>query len=389
MWWTKNKMKKIYAITHQGLEPVVQKDINELLKVESVCGDSYAVFDVKDLIDACKFTYLSQSPIRVLYGIKEFNFNTDEDIDNQTQDLDVSELLSSEQTFKVTCKRIGNHTFNHCDIEKLVGQNIDEKVDSKVNLENPNIIIHVYIKENKCIIGYDLSGFNLSKRSFLVFTNPSLIRGTISYGMVRLIGFDGKGTLLDPFMKSGGIPLESALFTNGISPHYYEKDNFSFLDFKIFSDLDFDEILDKWDKDHLNKDCNSKSFLYGYDSQLKFLKSTQKNCKVAGVNDMISTSKIDIDWLDTKFSENQLDFVVTYPPFISKRFENEAIVLKQWSALFYQVDFILKPTGKLGLLTRTPDKLKAKAKENKFKVEKEFTIYQGQEDFSYLIFSKE
>jgi 23S rRNA G2445 N2-methylase RlmL len=382
-------MKKIYVITHQGLEVVAQKDIKEILNLDSVCGDSYTFFETKELLDACKFTYLAQSPIRVLYGIKEFEFETDEDIDNNTLDLDVSELLNSDQTFKVTCKRIGNHTFNHCDVEKIVGQNIDEKVDSKVDLENPNILIHVYIKENKCIIGYDLSGFNLSKRSFLVFTNPSLIRGTISYGMLRLIDFDGKGILFDPFMKSGGIPIEAALFVNGISPHFYEKDNFSFLDFQVFSELDFDDLFDKWNKDHKKKDVDSKSFVHGYDSQLKFLKSTQKNCKVAGVNDLITTSKIDLDWLDTKFNENQLDFVVTYPPFISKRFENEAEVLKTWSALFYQLDFILKPTGKVGLLTRTPDKLKEKAKENKFKLEKEFTIYQGKENFSYLILKKE
>jgi len=91
-----------------------------------------------------------------------------------------------------------NDDFSSQDIEKETGafiiNNIKEKkaYDQKVDLENPDLIFYVYIFNERCYLGIDFCGFDLSKRDYKVFSSASDIKGTIAYSLLRIVGYKKK-----------------------------------------------------------------------------------------------------------------------------------------------------------------------------------------------------
>ena len=87
------------------------------------------------------------------------------------------------------------------------------------------------------------------------------------------------------------------------------------------------------------------------------LKSAEKNAKVAGVNKLIDFSRMDVSWLDTKFSKGEVDIVVSQLPSPSKSFAEERVE-KLLKELFYQLEYILSRKGTCVFLTRAPEACK-------------------------------
>jgi 23S rRNA G2445 N2-methylase RlmL len=125
-----------------------------------------------------------------------------------------------------------------------------------------------------------------------------------------------------------------------------------------------------------------KSKVYGFDSQLRYLKAAQKNCKLAGVE--VNLSKADVEWLDTKFEKNSVDLIVSDPPRMSKHKDIKKLN-KVYNELFYQADYILKKKGKVVLLVKDDTIIEA-AEKHKFKIDKSSLLNQGKDIFKIISF---
>ena len=108
--------------------------------------------------------------------------------------------------------------------------------------------------------------------------------------------------VVDPFCGSGTIPIEVAMYLENKSPNYFTKDKFQFC--KLH-----DHDLNKYDD--LKK---VKAKIYGYDYVLNCITSSRKNAKVSVVDKLITFSKVEVEWLDTKMKKNEVDYIVTAPP---------------------------------------------------------------------------
>lgn len=362
---------KALAIVFKGIEEAAKKEIENIISKKAEIRPACLLFEASEE-EIVRLCYKSQTLQRVISLFKSFKITDDfeKDIKDNISNCDFS--LLADKTFKVECKRIGKHAFSSQDIEAYTGEVILDNVSTKVVMDNPEREIFVYIFDNDCYIGLDFCGFDLSKREYKVFTHASDFNGAVASSFLYFLGYSGKEKLLDPFCMTGTLLVEAALFSTGKSAHFFQKEKFLFNKF-----LEID--LTKFDED---KEAGN---IFGFDSLMHNISSAKKNSKIAGISQKINFSRIDVDWLDTKFGENEIDIILTKPKEPSK-VVSEKDATRLLKELFHQASFVLKKDGKMGLILEKPDFAKPLA-EN-FKLEKEIEIMQGKKKFYFLIFCK-
>jgi len=292
---------KYIAITARGLEDISQKEIKEILKANSECvADGRILFTTRS-ID--KLLQKTQSIMKV-YELHQMCL--------MLKDI---QPFPIESPFRVHCSRYGAHAFSSQEVERAVGE-LFFKAGNTVDLKNSKTIVFVDIIDENIFVGVDKTPELLSKRAYRIKIHNQSINACIAYGLVRLSGYNGKKIFLDPFSKDGIIAIEAALYKKG----------------KIFA----------------------------YDALFPNVRSTEINATLAKVRKGINISRIEPEWLDTKFQKGEVDIVVSSLPFASKS-NPEKDVRKLYKELFYQLAFILKKNGKLVFIVPKADLLKEMA----------------------------
>lgn len=349
----------------------MQKEVNEIINAKSKIEDSVVIFNIKNEKELCKLCYLGQSFSRVLLFIDSFKLEKISDVKRKT---DFSFLKGKK--IQVKCERIGEHGFSSMDIAKELSEHIFDKVKCSADFKNPEIIIYVYIFNENCHIGVDYAGFDLSKRDYKVYLHPEAMKGTTAYFMLCIGNYNKNMVLLDPFCGSGVIPIEAAYFSSGFPINAFRKEKFQFIKIGIVDE----KFLQKFDKK-----IKFKGKIYGYDSQMRHINASKQNAKIGGVEKLINFSRVDVEWLDTKFKKAEIDLIVTDLPHITKW--NEKKIRKIYDEFFYQAEFTLKKNGRIVSISNND--LKEAAKKQGFGLENEFTIQKKNQQLKIAVFKKE
>jgi len=363
---SKKSQMKFLAITHKGLEDISSLEIKELIGKKADAEDGCVLFDCFEE-EAALICYKAQSVRKVMQLIDSFKVSSLKNIKDSVK-KNISEFkkfITDDRTFAVRCIKLENEELLTDDICTETADSLALK--SKVNLNNPDVTVLVYIYGKNCYIGIDFGTEDLGKRDYRVFVHQEALKATIAYSLLRIAEYENKDTILDPFCGSGTILIEAALFSTNFSQNYYSKDKFAFL--KLYPTID----LNKFDKK-----TKLKGKLLGYDKELRHVVAAKKNAKIAGIEDEIEFSRCEIEWLDTKVKEKEIDKIVTNPPNLTKRI-NDKVVEKIYDKLFFQAEFILKKEGTVTLITKTSDLIKKAAEKYKFKIAHEREIKIGQD----------
>ncbi|MCH8003226.1 MAG: methyltransferase [Nanoarchaeota archaeon] len=376
---------KGFLITHKGMEDIAALEVKELIgknpKIEETC----IVFDIKKYEELFELCYKSQSAIGIHYFLFEFNHNNlFNDFKKNLEKIRLNDWLSKNIQFRVKCLKNYDNNILTPEIEKRFGEIIIEYIQKKydykqkVNLEDPEVIIFTYLTEKKCYVCIDFTGFDLSKRSYKIFSNSADIRGTIGYFLVRLSNYNKNETLLDCFSGSGTIPIEAALFASNFPINFFNKEKFIFLKFDKFKDFNFEKFFKRLDKNILDQ----KLKIHNIDSSMKNLNSTKKNSKIAGIDKKINFSRIDLEWLDTKFEKGKIDKIITkLPPSKQKDINNI------YNEFFYQAEFILNKKGNIVLIGKK-DLVKKYSSKYKFKIFDERNVFSGKMQYEIFVLNK-
>jgi len=379
-------MNRGFAITSKGAEHISKVELKELVNCKNITTKETVVkFDIKELIDLCTICYKAQSMFRAGLLLAEFKVEKTleksvKSIKTHLDKLDLSNWIKN--SFIVKCERQGKHDFHSVDIAGKVANLIIKKHKNlKTDFDNPDLIFYLYIYNNKGYFGIDFAGFELAKRQYKIFNHPESLKGVTGYAVVKESGFTANKVLVDPFMGSGVIVIEAALCASNFPVQYYNKDKL------FFTRLDFFKpIENKFFKEHDSKIKTKKNKIYGYDFQLRYLKAAQKNSKLAGIEKNLNLSKLEVDWLHTKFEKNSVDCIVTDHPRMSKHKDINKLK-KIYNKLFDQASSILKKKGVIVILSKDKDVLIEIAEKHKFKIMKSYLLNQGKEIFNVLKFT--
>ncbi len=317
---------KYIAICAEGLEDITQKEIKEILKTSSkIIQPGRVLFEISSVQ---KLVTKTQSIIKLYEFKQQCKLHTE------------IKTFSLASPFRVVCSNHGEYVLSSQEVEKDVGEKFFAEGNT-VDLKHPKTIVFVDIVDETIFVGIDLTPELLSRRSYRIKIHNQSINACIAYGLVRLSGYAGKKVFLDPFAKDGIIAIEAARYKKG----------------KIFA----------------------------YESLFPLVHNIEINATLAKVRKEMTISRIETEWLDTKFGEGEVDCVATAVPFPSKtQSENQVKVL--YKDFFYHLSFILKKGGKIVCIAPTLILLKTFSED--FTIVEERSVSTSKLRYSVVVFKK-
>jgi putative N6-adenine-specific DNA methylase len=388
-------MIKACAITDKGIEKITLLELGEIIKSKPQASTEEGVmlFECKNYDELLTFCYKTQSARRIILLLGSYDFKSQEElmakIKESLKKTELTEWFEKGKSFKVECERIGKHSFGSQNIEEDAGERIIFAAKESLgfmpsaSMKSPDTTFYVFINQSKAYFGIDLCGRDLSKRNYRIFSAPGIINANLAYALARMSSYDPgkKQKFLDLFCKSGVVCIELALYATNLSINYYSKD-FAFKKLKPFKSKDWDAFFKKIDE----KSKLKKLDIRGSDPLLRNLEASKKNAKLAGIDKLISFSKIDVEWLDTKFEEKSIDLIASRIPCPSKH-TAESTIKKLYKELFYQLEFVMKKGGRMAFLTENTSLLKEMLTKD-FKLIQEDELWSGEQRFQLVILEK-
>ena len=379
-------MMKGLLITEKGMEQTALQEIIELISAEASASERVVVFEAKSYEQLFRLCYLSQSAYKVLALFNTFSIkNTlDKDLASIKKAIDSADygnILPKKFSFRVNCQRIGEQEYNSLDIDREAGAMILEHFKcSSVVMESPDIIFYLFINENTGYFGLDLSGTDLSKRAYKIFNHPQALKGPVGFHLLKMAEVKAKDVILDPFCGSGVIPIEAAICLKGFPVRFYNKE-FQFLKLKKIDAEKFFKSID-------SKIKKTKPRIFCFDKEFHYVNAAKKNAKIAGIDKDIEFSRLDIEWLDTKFDKESVDRIITNPPRASFRTDVK-LTEKTYNEFFYQAEFVLKKNGHIIMICDDSTLLKKCADNKGFRLHAESDIWSGSKQLNVLEFRKD
>lgn len=272
------------AKTFHGLEPVLAKEL-QALGAEQVRPINRAVQFQGDLAMLYRANYQLRTALRILYPIAHFQCRSERDLYQGIYKIDWSEWMSVQDTLAVDAV-VRSQTFRHSKFVALKAK--DAVVDQfrakmrrrpSVDVEAPNLRIHVHINEQDCTVSLDSSGRSLHLRGYRQESVKAPINEVLAAGILSLAGWPQERPFLDPMCGSGTFPIEAALMSTN-TPGQYLNPHFGFQKWPNFNRPLWKTVMVEGMK-------AKKNFLdvpfFGFDKNPGAIAAAQKNAHTAGV----------------------------------------------------------------------------------------------------------
>lgn len=184
----------------------------------------------------------SRLAIRVLMPVHKFVARDESILYREVQKIDWSGYLRARGTLAVDAV-VHNSSFTHSlYVAQLTKDAIVDQfrnatgIRPSVDLDDPDVRVHLHINENRATLSLDSSGDSLHKRGYRLKTNTVPVNEVLAAGIIRHSGWDGKSSFSGPMCGSGTFVIEAAMMAIRRAPGYARK--FGFMRW-----LDYDENL--------------------------------------------------------------------------------------------------------------------------------------------------
>jgi len=214
--------------------------------------------------------------------------------------------LGPETSFAVRVYRRGAHDFQSPELERAFGALLVDRYRAPVNLTEPDLLVRVDLFEDALFLGLQLSRRALSLRYPKVYAPPAALKTSVAYGLLRLLGAEEGGRLLDAFTGSGTLAIEAA-------------------------------------------QAFSLSEIVAVDKNPRAVAGAEQNAAAAGVSGKIRFLVGDSRRLPAIFEENRFELVIANPPY-GKRLGRSENLFRLYSDFLESAKAVVAPGGRLGLL---------------------------------------
>ncbi len=218
---------RFFASVARNLEPVLADELKELgLKHIKPTGSGvWFQGGLEDAYRACLWSRVASS---VLLHLEDFPASSTDELYEGVKAIDWSEHLQVRDTFavQVTASRATiNHThFAALRVKDAIVDQFREKHRSRpsVDLDDPDLYIHLHLNKDQATISIDLSGKSLHRRGWRVAHTLAHIKENLAAAILRrarwheLCGPDF--AFLDPMCGSGTFALEAWMVAADIAP---------------------------------------------------------------------------------------------------------------------------------------------------------------------------
>ncbi len=189
------------------------------------CADQRTMYNI---------VYKSRIFTRILAPLIAFDCHSDKYLYKTAQKIDWADFLTLTKTFAITANvaksSIRNSQYAGQILKDAIADQFREKTGKRpdVDTRHPDLLLNLYIHQNKARISVDLGGGSLHKRGYRDESVEAPMQETLAAAIIRLSGWNGERPLHDPFCGSGTILCE-ALMKAGTIPAAYLRKKFGFL----------------------------------------------------------------------------------------------------------------------------------------------------------------
>ncbi len=284
---------KMTATTLKGLEGVLAEelkklgaqDIKEGIRSVTFRGDQGFLY---------KANIALRTAIRILKPIRTCKVYDEEDLYEAIQKIKWEKYLDVEGTFAIgAVVNSKNFTSNSHYIalksKDAVADYFRHKYSKRpnVDLDYPDVKIHVHIQKDWCTISLDSSGDSLHKRGYRTATNIAPINEVLAAGLVLLSGYSGEENFIDPMCGSGTILIEACMIACQI-PANINRKQFAFERWKNYDEDLYFTIQDAL----LKKITNSHFKIMGFDKAPSAVSKAKQNIINANLDEFIGVHHV-------------------------------------------------------------------------------------------------
>ncbi|MDG1981256.1 MAG: class I SAM-dependent RNA methyltransferase [Flavobacteriaceae bacterium] len=284
---------KMTATTLKGLEGVLAEelkklgaqDIKEGIRSVTFRGDQGFLY---------KANIALRTAIRILKPIRTCKVYDEEDLYEAIQKIKWEKYLDVEGTFAIgAVVNSKNFTSNSHYIalksKDAVADYFRHKYSKRpnVDLDYPDVKIHVHIQKDWCTISLDSSGDSLHKRGYRSATNIAPINEVLAAGLVLLSGYSGEENFIDPMCGSGTILIEACMIACQI-PANINRKQFAFERWKNYDEDLYFTIQDAL----LKKITNSHFKIMGFDKAPSAVSKAKQNIINANLDEFIGVHHV-------------------------------------------------------------------------------------------------
>lgn len=248
----KENLDYYVATTLFDLEEILAKEIEEL-GIEELEIANRAVYFKGSQKDFYKATYSLRTAMRIFKPIHKFKAFDKFRLYKKTKAINWEDYLSIDQTFAIDFT-VNSEYFRHSKYASLVVKDaiadyFRDKYDRRpsVDIENPDVQIHVYIEKQYVTISLDGCGPSLHKRGLRLKTVKAPINEVLAAGILKIIGWNGERPLIDPMCGSGTFLHEALMLARKIPAQHY-RENFALMNWPDFNKSDFESVRKEADE---------------------------------------------------------------------------------------------------------------------------------------------
>jgi len=351
-----------FASCPRGLEEVLQQELTDIhaSDIKKVDGGMLFSGDNEVLYRA---NISSRIATRILCLVKQGTYENEDDIFNAALAVEWTSWFGLEKTIKASTTAIQcplkSIDFMTLRIKDAVCDIFREKMGKRpdVAVRDPDIKIHLFLKNNNFSLYIDASGAPLYQRGFRTASVEAPIKENLAAGIIKLSGWTPGEPFLDPMCGSGTFLIEAALIASNQAPGLNR--DFGFMAWKNFDKTLFTTIKTSY----LDK-VTKKDFLkiYGSDKDLRAIRVSKKNLTLAGFENSVQLVCKQFSEITPPYNEGVL---VTNPPYgerigeeLDSAYPEWASSLKKsfagWRTYFLTNDFRMPKLMRLSPSKKTP-----------------------------------
>lgn len=163
-----------------------------------------------------------RTALRILVPIDSFRVGNEQDLYTGIKRMPWEDFLTPADTLAIGCA-LNSDRFNHSQFLALKAKDaIADRFRGRtgqrpsVDLDSPDLRIHLHVQGDQCTVSLDSSGSSLHKRGYRDSTNLAPINEVLAAGLVLLTKWDRKSNLVDPMCGSGTLLIEAAMIAGNI-----------------------------------------------------------------------------------------------------------------------------------------------------------------------------
>ncbi len=213
----------LFATAARGTEDLLAQELSEL-GATRIRQDRGGVRFWANWVEALRICLWTRIAMRVLYPLGQFQVEGSEGLYRASSEVAWEEHLTSSSTFAVEATlRDSEHThsgFVALKIKDAIADRLRKKLGSRpdVDTANPEVRIVAHLAGSTLSLALDLCGEPLNRRGYRVRTTLAPLKETLAAAILRVAGYSGQESLIDPLCGSGTFLIEAAMIASSRAP---------------------------------------------------------------------------------------------------------------------------------------------------------------------------